>query len=503
MRPFHDLPAGPVHCGRQEFSGGARSGIRAAGPYLFCVLAWLLVAGSVCAQAPVESGPDLPDWAVLVLKPVGDKRVRPVTGVVVSPRGQVIVPAGFAAPGDVLFVLDGGADIFEHGRTATVADVHPASGIALLDVDGLERAPVRLAAGSVADETRLHLVAFPPAERIAEGDSVIRRTTSAGALARTASGSDTGSADATSAAGSGLPNVTGPLLDDCGGLAAYSMAGELAGMAASPDTSYLPADRLARALASLGVATRAAPCGVDGDAAAEAAAGDSAALNSPETQDMAPARETSTQAPADGLSSAAGEADGVRLPWWGLLLAALLIVAVYLSRRRSARTSAAPGLLDDGVVAEGRPVRAADVREDAGAPASGWRLHVVGTLPGGAAFERRCSVNPAAIDVLIGSGDADIRIEGTGIAAHHARLGGSVGALTLTDLGSAGGTWIGRVPCTRGEIMFVTEADTLAVAEATFTVRLAGAAGAGDDSNADPSPDSKADSKPAADDNAS
>ena len=53
---------------------------------------------------------------VLVLKLVAADRVQPVTGVVVSDDGLVLVPAEFVAEQAEIIVLDGGTDIIAHGR---------------------------------------------------------------------------------------------------------------------------------------------------------------------------------------------------------------------------------------------------------------------------------------------------------------------------------------------------------------------------------------------------
>ena len=99
-----------------------RSGRQCRKLFLYSCL--VLLSGSNLAQTPAgEIKPvaaALPGWIVLVLKPIGAERVRPVTGVVVAEQGLVIVPLDFAAPGDQIIVLDGGTDIIANGRAATV-----------------------------------------------------------------------------------------------------------------------------------------------------------------------------------------------------------------------------------------------------------------------------------------------------------------------------------------------------------------------------------------------
>jgi len=109
------------------------------------------------------------------------------------------------------------------------------------------------------------------------------------------------------------------------------------------------------------------------------------------------------------------------------------------------------------------------------APASNSRpeqtdcvLEITGRLPDGTPFNRSCDVNGAAINVVIGRARADISIDSADVHREHARLSGSADMLTISDLGSARGTWINRVPCLKGEIMFIGAGDTIFLGEVSF-----------------------------------
>lgn len=435
----------------------------AAGMALWPALVAAADAGSADQPAAV-----LPGWAVLVLQPVGDKRVRPVTGAVVTPGGAVIVPADFAAEGDILIVLDGGTDVIEHGRAATVRARDEAAGITLLDVPGLARQPARFAAGLPHADAAVQLSAFPPAEQIAAGAAPLHVAARFGELAAAPGGA---SQETTSPAGR-LPNVSGPLIDACGLLAGYSIAAGVPGMEPAPGTRYTWSAALLPALRSMGVEAKSAACG------AGAVDGAGAPGGVPETATPATAGDTGAPAaePEAGTDAgavrAAAEERRTRWPllaWVAAAIGALGAALVWRRRHHAPRMRAA-GLLQETVIGQRGRTRA--TAESPVSTAGGWSLEVRGELPSGAEFQRHCAVSPAAVDAVIGSAAADITIDAPGIGREHARLGGSAGAMTLCCLGAAGGTWINRVPLSRGEIMFLAEGDTVVLGETSFRIRL-------------------------------
>lgn len=457
----------PMRSPRVPYRSVERRPVRNHPPPVGCavVLTALLLAAPVRAADPPDTGATrLPAWAVLVLQPVGDKRVRPVTGAVVSGDGTVIVPADFAKSGDVLIVLDGGSDIIENGRTATVRASDTQAGIAVLDVRGLVRVPAVFSEDRPVADAVVRLAAFPPAEQIAEGAAPLWAAARAEQLPTAPAG-----------APGPLPNVSGPLLDRCGNLAGFSLAAGVPAMQPAEGTVYVWSAELRAALQRVGVTVGQGRC----DAAAAGTRPEPDGAVAPvaeETTDAADREPASSASRAAEPSPTAAIARPDRGGWplWAWVTACLgAVAAVSAIAWRLRRRARPPGLLQDAAVYRTARRSADDgpARGEPGGAGPGWQLEIRGQLPGGAGFRRRCPVNPAAIDVVIGSGAADIRIDVPGIAREHVRLGGSAGALTLADLG-AGGTWINRVPCSLGEVMFLADGDTVVLGETGFRVEL-------------------------------
>jgi hypothetical protein len=154
-----------------------------------------------------------------------------------------------------------------------------------------------------------------------------------------------------------------------------------------------------------------------------------------------------------------------------LLLAALLAFRWWLRKWRGAPGEPVPSLLQDA------PARFFRSGRNTGRPAvasipepANCVLEINGNLPNGAAFQASCNVRSAAVDAVIGRGDSDIAIDSPDVQREHARVGGSVGMLTITDLGSTRGTWINRVPCLKGEIMFIGPEDMIFLGDVSFRV---------------------------------
>lgn len=418
------------------------------------VLAALLIGSASGPAVAADESARMPGWTVLVLQPVGDQRVRPATGVVIDRAGSVLVPAAFAGPDDVLIVLDGGTDIFEHGRAATVRFRDESAGVAVLTVSGLRREPAR-----VPDESRSGtawtLAAFPPAERIAEGDAFVWRSVP----------SDR-SGDA------GLPNVSGALIDTCGRLAGYHLPAGIPGLTPAEGARIVRADTLRAVFDREGLSVATAPCDTRTGAAAaspDESAGAQPAVKGAVDDDRSgiPAATVAPEAaPAARNQPAGGFAPP---PWVWSVAAGLVAAAAFLVWR--ARRPRTPPLLQDIV---GRRSRIGAGRGGAGQSRQGrWDLVVRATLPGGAEIEKRVGVQPAAVDVTIGSGDDDVRLLAPGVGARHVRIGGRAGALTVSGNGLPGGTWIGRAPVLRGEIFFLAADDTLVLGEAQLRLHVA------------------------------
>ncbi len=444
----------------------------------------VLLSGSGLAQAPAgditPAGAALPGWIVLVLKPIGADRVRPVTGVVVAEQGLVIVPRDFAAPGDQIIVLDGGADIIANGRAATVRQQITDAGLTVLSVPGLQRRPASLSAMPLADGENIRLAAFPPAEQIAQGAAPVWVETQLTVTDDTAPSGGQARSRAFFAAGKTLPNVSGPLLDGCGNLIGFSSADGVQSMDTSKAPAYLWKDGLLRALKDLPVALTEAPCPA---VAVTAPAETTAEAAAPEPDSMASALDGNEPNAPDAQdtmvkvdASPPATARSRMLPWPGLLAAAILaglFGLLYRWRVVSARRGELPGsgrMMAGKLEAEQSP--AAVQGADIGASQADCVLEISGHLPNGTPFTSSCEVNGAAINLVIGRGRVDIVIDSADVHREHARLSGSADMLTISDLGSSRGTWINRVPCLRGEIMFIGIEDTIFLGDVSFQVTV-------------------------------
>jgi hypothetical protein len=156
-----------------------------------------------------------------------------------------------------------------------------------------------------------------------------------------------------------------------------------------------------------------------------------------------------------------------------LLLATLAAVVWWLRRPRPALVEPPPSLLQDapprffrrGGNAESPAVESAPEPTDC-------VLEISGNLPNGTPFQASCNVRSAAVDALIGRSGCDISIDSQDIQRSHARISGTAKMLTITDLGSTRGTWINRVPCLKGEIMFIGIDDLIFLGDVSFRVAV-------------------------------
>lgn len=432
----------------------------------------------------------MPPWVVPVLRLVSSTHVEPTTGLVLSDSGLVLVPMGFASEGDEVIVLDGGTDIVRHGRPAHLKDYFPAEGLQVLSVPGLRRSPAPFAAEALVDGARVELTAFPPAERIAEGDPPLHAAATITVFGAAADPAVSGETP--------LPNVTGPLLDACGNVAAYSLAHDVQTMDSHPGTRYRWRATLLAVLGRLGIEPAPSACGraeaqaapaepppepeaapqaepsppeqpaTPEPAAEEEAVAADEAVEEPEAEaetldiDRLPPFEAPEPAPAPAPEPGSGFA-------WAWLLAGLALLAggawLHLRRRQAAAgpAGAMPVGEDDG-----------DEADEPVAPVAGSadrRLALRGTLADGAPFEAACAVDSGAIDLLLGRGaEADLVVPTAAVSRRHARLQGRAGALTVADLGSANGTSVNGVPCLEGEVLYVGPGDVLVLGDARLAL---------------------------------
>lgn len=490
---------------------------------LLCALAVLLACAgpNQAAHASVFSeGP-----VVLVLKLVSATRVQPTTGVVVSADGLVMVSAEFISDGDEIVVLDGGTDISTYARPAKLVRRDDASQLALITVDGLGRAPIQLSRLSSPSDGDLHLAAFPPAEQIAQGAAPLWLPVDV------LPAGDRNQWRVTNT--DSLPYVSGLILDNCGFLAGVSLASGAQSLTPGEATSMIGAPLL-KALANLEVKLVTGNCDISSssqrqaDPLATASTPAQASAEPVATMEKMPrvidgknaVRQGQVAVSDDELVLASGNdsqtADAAAelplqsteqqsvpsvwalIPWWLWLLIAVLLAAVIFKLgtlwqlvNRSVDTSSA-SLPRQAPVVEpptielmrGSSARTAqglaeyasaeDEMPDITQLPEGFNAIVCVTGKSGdqGRFSRYCIADKADIDLIIGRGDADISIESPSVSRQHARLKGTVNALTLSDLNSNNGTFIGAVPCLPGEIMFIGPTDEITLGDVRFTITV-------------------------------
>ena len=166
------------------------------------------------------------------------------------------------------------------------------------------------------------------------------------------------------------------------------------------------------------------------------------------------------------------------LPWLGLLAAAILAGLLGLLYRRRAISTRrdVPAGSGGGGMSAGKP-QAEQFPAETPGPGDATSqadcvVEISGRLPNGTPFLSSCDVNGAAINLVIGRGRVDIVIDSADVHREHARLSGSADMLTISDLGSSRGTWINRVPCLHGEIMFIGSEDTIFLGDVSFQVSV-------------------------------
>jgi FHA domain len=453
----------------------------------------------------------VPPWAVPVLRLVSATHVEPTTGVVLSADGLVLVPHDYARIGDEIIVLDGGTDIIRNGRPARFERSFPELGLKVLAVEGLNRRAAPVTDLPLADGGTVTLAAFPPAEDIAEGTPPVVRSATVTVLAESATPSISPGPGSGPDSGSGLPNVTGPLLDACGNLVGYSIADGIQDMAPSPATHYRWQPALLAVLAELGLTPTGAPCAALPANAEQLAPQPelpaAAEPEQPETPEVIAAKAAPSEAPTEAPAEAPPEelpfdelppfesgpyvVDRPEVPepvaparpsgWWvaGALLLFAAGFGLHRLRKRGWRRPPAPP--DAAAVDTQAGSATAHAEPDAPAelaqPAQAHRLVLRGQYADGRELVAAVGVSDKAINVEIGRGATDLVIDSPAVSRRHARLNGTANALTITDLGSSNGTSINGVPCLEDEIMYLEPGDTVLLGDARFTVTLEPAAG--------------------------
>ena len=421
-------------------------------------LASPFVVSHALAEEAWTTRESMPPQVVLVLKLLTDTHARPTTGVVLSADGLVLVPADFVAAGDEIVVLDGGTDVFRHGRPARTVHRSAQAGVAVLQVDGLRRDATPLADGPVTG--MLHLAAFPAAEQLAQGALPLWVAQQSGGELK-------------------LPNLPGPVLDRCGRLAGYVLPGD-----ATP--RMLASAELNAALSDFGLALPTAACGAVAETSptaepvvepskpvVEAA---SPQVQEPEQQpatdpvlpEMAavepealPQQEVPEAPPEPAESNAqtvavtAATALGLLAWWW------------FRWRRRKPRLSSEPDTIEL-LAARGAGTGFADITPASPGDAL---LLLQARLPDAPLLEIRHAVSTGGFALTVGR-EGELRIDHPSLSRAHARISGNQHRICVEDLGSTNGTLLGPVPCLPGEVLYLEPGATLLLGEIPVTVLL-------------------------------
>jgi hypothetical protein len=475
----------------------------------------LCVAQAAAAQQPVSMSPSV----VLVLKLVSSNHVKPTTGIVISDHGLVLVPADFASGAGEMIVLDGGTDIVSNGRPARSVDPQATGDLALLSVEGLSRPGIKLSGNALSPNNRLHLEAFPPAESIAQGAQPLW-------VPLEVLPHETDLQPAISPE-TPLPSVSGAIIDACGYLAGISLSRGAQSLDTTGAAQTVFSGELRRLLDSMQISSRVENC-VPPVQAVEVPVIVAGTKKEPagavETKEPPPevieaehpepvTSQLPTNEPTAGPAQAAvaepeqppGANPPEQTPIWNsipfwLPLLGIIVLGVFIWKgffvyRLSKGTpddTLAGRRASDVQPASDEPVTAplASPAEiplkprsvpvfDNEFPQPGLRpdgcngvLVIEGLLDAETGFKRFCFVDTEKINIVIGRGDADIAIEHAAISRAHVRVESDGGIVSLSDLGSRNGTFIGDVPCLPGEILYIREDDEIFLGDVKLTVRV-------------------------------
>ena len=480
------------------------------------MLLFLCISQLAIAQQTVSTSPSV----VLVLKLVSNTHVKPTTGVVISDTGLVLVSAEFASLEGELIVLDGGTDILSHGRPARVLEEAVSGELAVIAVEGLKRPGIVLSNNELNTDSVLFLEAFPPAENIAKGDQPLRVPIEI----------QTGEQDPGTSISpeTPLPYVSGAILDRCGYLAGISLSSGTQSLETGKAPVIMFRNELSRALDQLQVTPTAASCAdlrppaevtedsIDSNSSEEVIAGSTE--QEPQNVDNEtiealtpdPVATEIKPLPSDGLvtkpntqvTPVVNEPPSIwrSVPVWLPLLAALVLgvflwKAIFFFRLNNSNPESrtitgfsrdvqpasdepvtAPletGMDDSVVKPRSAPVLDLEIPELSKRPdGCDGVLLVEGFLDAETGFKRFCFVNTEQINITIGRGDTDIAIEHAAISRAHLRVESDGESITLSDLGSRNGTFIGDIPCLPGEIMFLGTGDEIYLGDVKLAIRV-------------------------------
>jgi len=498
-------------------------------PALFSALFLaLLLAGNTAWSQPATNSESMPPWTVLALKLVSATHVQPTTGIVIGAPDLVVVGIDFAREGDEIMVLDGGTDIVRHGRPATIVHSLPADKLAILQVQGLNRPAASVSALAESEFQSLNLVAFPPAEMIAQGASPVRSAVKAlPAITTSHPTLDP------------FPNVSGAFTDNCGNLVAFNLSVGLQSMQPSSSPRVAWGDALQRAATQAGSSLKLVPCSevstgaeaqsdAQSDAQSEStqdvpaqtepvAAADAEQQLQPESEPESvsdagasveqPPEEPATSSeeqPTDQAGTAAEDAlepDAVTDESSSVetshaagaetgsatesspALAALVIIGLlllagllwYLHRRR--KQGSEVDAFKPSISAEDRPAEPDTVRfAPADVQPAALLLQLTGTTPQGETLVLEAPIKGAEWAVEIGRENAGtaqgLVLPHPSISRHHAELRLQEGRLVVSDLDSTNGTRLNGVACLPGEVFLVQSGDELQLGDVRCSIVL-------------------------------
>jgi hypothetical protein len=503
-------------------------------PALFSALFLaLLLAGNTAWSQPATNSESMPPWTVLALKLVSATHVQPTTGIVIGAPNLVAVGIDFAREGDEIMVLDGGTDIVRHGRPATIVHTLPADKLAILKVQGLSRPAASVSALAESELQSLNLVAFPPAEMIAQGSSPVRSAVKAlPAITTSHPTLDP------------FPNVSGAFTDNCGNLVAFNLSVGLQSMQPSSSPRVAWGDALQRAATQAGSSLKLAPCSAASTVAEPQPQAQSEAQpkgTRPEKTQDAPAQTepvaaadaeqqlqpesepesgsgagasveqpsgvpatSSEEQPTDQAGTTAEEAlepDTVTHESSSVetshaagaetesatesspALAALVIIGLlllagllwYLHRRRK-QTSESDAFKPFIAAGDG-PAEPDTVRfAPADAQPAALLLQLTGTTPQGETLVLEAPINSAEWAVEIGRENAGaaqgLVLPHPSISRQHAELRLREGRLVVSDLDSTNGTRLNGVACLPGEVFLVQSGDELQLGDVCCSIVL-------------------------------
>ena len=485
------------------------------------VLVFLCMTQTAAAQSSVSISPSV----VLVLKLISETHVQPTTGIVISDTGLVLVPAEFVASEGEMVVLDGGTDILSNGRPARVLTEAGTGDLAVISVQGLTRPGIILSGNLLNKESTLHLEAFPPAEYIAKGAAPLW-------IPMNLLGGEQGLQVSVSTE-TPLPYVSGAIVDHCGYLAGISLSSGPQSL--DTDTAPLTMfnKEIGEAFEAMQLTMPVAKCqrliqtsqapATPANSIGEIAAAEETTEQTPTTEELEivepvlkdlVVNDTGT-AFSDDADVEVDKVDQERqvsadiqdppsiwrsIPVWlpliGIIILAVLIwKAIFFFRlnktppdqQSTTRSSnsvqpasdepvTAPletGANVDVAKPRSAPILDLEIPEESERPdGCDGLLLVEGFLDVETGFKQFCFVNTGQFNIIIGRGDADIAIEHAAISRAHLRVESDGEFVTISDLGSRNGTFIGDVPCLPGEVMYLDANDEIYLGDIKLTIRV-------------------------------